>query len=154
MTETLVLTPFLEPEDPTFPDNDRFVAGFKDEDGNRCGTLVPLSRDTLEALILTSTAFEPVMDADGTVQACPDALVVSDEMYGEMLQGDLLPKVAVDELVANTLELNRNEPDDGEDGVLPVFANMRNRLVHALELVDAEISRRSRKSDVPDSESR
>lgn len=143
MTKTLVLTPFLEHEDPNFPDNDRFVAGFKDEYGNRHGTLVPLPREALETLILTSTAFEPVVDADGSIHAWPDALVVGDEIYEQMLRGDLLPKIPMDELVAETLELNRDEPDDGEDGVLPEFATMRDRLAHALELVDAEISKRS-----------
>ncbi len=143
MNGALTLTPFLEPEYPDLPDNDLFIAGFKDKDGNRCGTLVPLPREVLENLILTSTSFDPGIDSDGMVRAWPDGLAVDDDTFGEMRARGLLPKIPIDELVAETIELDRNEPDEGDDGVLSEYRKMRDRLKRGLELVEAEIARRT-----------
>jgi hypothetical protein len=50
--------------------------------------------------------------------------------------------VAVDELVAEIIELSKNEPNEGEDGVLRDFGIMRERLARALNLAETEIARR------------
>jgi len=141
MAAALTLTPFFEPENADFPGGELFVAGYKDENGDRCGIIVPVEREIIENLVLTSTPFEPHLDSDGSVQAWPGGWV-SDEMFGEMLKGELLPKMPIDELVAQTLSLDRNEPSTGEDGVLESYVVMRERLNRAVALVDEEIARR------------
>jgi hypothetical protein len=143
MPEAPKLTPFLEPENPDDHVSARYIAGFKNHLGEHWGTVIPLDREHVDRLVLTATRFQPRIEVDGTAQAWPDAEVVDDGVFEAMLKGGLLPMVPLDELVAEAIDLNRNEPSQGEDGVLPDFASMRKRLAHALQLVDAEIARRS-----------
>jgi len=139
-TDVLRLTPYIEPEDNA-TDADRFIAGFRDEHGDTWGMKVPVGRSVLERLILGSTELSPYMDSQGRIQACPDGFV-DDEAFELMLRRNLVPKVEIDELVANSLSLDKNEPNYGKDGVLAGYEEMRDRLVHALNLVEAEIARR------------
>jgi len=147
MTDALQLTPFLEPEENDLSDSDRFVAGFKDVEGHRCGVLVPLDRDVIHSRVLSEIPFEVQMDSEGRVQAGPDILMVSDEIFDEMYKRDLLPKVSVDDLVADVISIDQNEPNDGEDGVMESYMLMRERLLHAVTLIDAEIARRKADDD-------
>jgi hypothetical protein len=142
--DNLRLVPFLEPEDPEYPESAGFVAGFKDEAGNRWGIVVPLQRETFDRLVLLSNSFLPRVASDGMVQAWPED--AEDELFGEMLNAGVLPQVELDALIAETLELDANEPDHGEDGVLADYAVLRNRLRRALDLVEAEITKRSTRS--------
>jgi hypothetical protein len=136
---TMRLVPFLEPENPDYPHQDRFVAGFKDADGERWG-VVPLERRVLKRAVLLSTTFKPHVASDGTVQPWPDDS--DDDVFGEMLKLGLLEKIGLDDLIAENLKLDCNEPDHGEDGVLPEYAVLRDRLKRAMFLVEAEIARR------------
>lgn len=145
--ETLCLTPFLEPQDPDYPESPLFVAGFKNAEGERWGALVPLRREIFDRLVLLSNTFEPRIDIDGMVQVWPDD--VGDELFEEMLAAGLLPKAALDDLVAETLELHANEADRGEEGVLAEYAMLRDRLRHALDLVETEIAKRSARNPEP-----
>jgi hypothetical protein len=53
---------------------------------------------------------------------------------------------ALDELVAEMIELDRNEPSYGEDGVLEEYGMLRDRLKRALRLIETEIGRRTTES--------
>ena len=55
------------------------------------------------------------------VQAWPEEL--SDELWGEMVSAQRLPKVPLDALISELLDLAVNEPDRGEDGVLPALVS-------------------------------
>ncbi len=59
------------------------------------------------------------------VQAWPEEL--SDELWGEMVSAQRLPKVPLDALISELLDLAVNEPDRGEDGVLPALGVLRDR---------------------------
>lgn len=142
--ESVRLVPFIEPEDPDFPDSGRFVVGFRDEDGNRWTNIVPLERIAVERAALLSNSFYAHMSSDGTVQPRPED--VEDGLFSEMQEQGLLQRTEIDTLVAHTLELDVNEPNDGDGGVLPDYLVLRHRLNHALGLVDAEIARRKARS--------
>jgi hypothetical protein len=141
---TLRLPPFPEPQDPDYPESPLFVAGFKDEEGERWGAVVPLKRELLDRLVLLSNTFQPRIEFDGMVQVWPDD--VGDDLFEEMLASGMLPKAALDDLVAETLELHANEADRGEEGVLAEYAVLRDRLKHALDLVETEIAKRTARS--------
>ncbi len=141
--DALTLTPFLEPEDPDLPDGERFVAGFKDADGNRWGSVVPIEKQLIDHFVLTETPFDPQIDMDGMVCAQPDLLAVTDQTLDEMHERGLPRREPIEKLVADMIEVNQNEPNEGEDGVLPDFMTLRRRLRRALDLVETEIARRS-----------
>jgi hypothetical protein len=63
-----------------------------------------------------------------------------------MQEQGLLQRTEIDTLVAHALELDVNEPNYGDGGVLPDYVVLRHRLNHALSLVDAEIARRKARS--------
>ena len=69
-----------------------------------------------------------------------------DEMFGEMMKLGLLEKTGLDDLIAETLEADQNEPDHGADGVLPEYVVLRDRLQRALSLVEREIAKRAARS--------
>lgn len=139
----LDFVPFFEPEasDNLYPD--RFVAGFKGSDGTRWG-VVPLECSIVERAVLLSITFKPHLDSNGMVQPWPKDN--DDEMFGEMMKLGLLEKAGLDDLIAETLEADQNEPDQGADGVLPEYVVLRDRLQRALSLVEREIAKRAARS--------
>lgn len=140
MSHAPTLEPFIDVGDD-IADGDEFVSGFRDRAGERCGVAVPLPRASLERLILLTETFEPWMDFDGSVQCRP--MEADEELYGAMLTAEnVLPRVAVDDLVTDMIDGHRNEPSEGEDGVLEPFRKLRSRLQNALDFIDAEIDRR------------
>ena len=130
----LDFVPFFEPEasDNLYPD--RFVAGFKGSDGTRWG-VVPLECSIVERAVLLSITFKPHLDSNGMVQPWPKDN--DDEMFGEMMKLGLLEKAGLDDLIAETLEADQNEPDHGADGVLPEYVVLRYRLQAGPVAVDA-----------------
>ena len=67
--DVLHLVPFFEPEDSDNPDCERFVAGFRNKEGEYWGAVVPLRRDIVERVVLQSNVLEPSIAADGIVRA-------------------------------------------------------------------------------------
>jgi len=61
----LHLVPFFEAEGTEYSDSERFIAGFKDKDGNRWDTVVPLHRDTVEREVLKASVLEVSIEVDG-----------------------------------------------------------------------------------------
>jgi hypothetical protein len=123
--DTLRLVPTLEPQDSEYPEIPFLFDGFKDEEGGRWGTPVPLKREIVGRLVLLSDSFVPRVDADGTVQAWPGE--ADDDLFGEMPAARLVPKAALETLVAEMPEPDANEPDRSEDGVLAGYAALRDR---------------------------
>lgn len=134
---------FFEPETPDHLNQDRFVAGFKDSDGARWG-VVPLECSIVERAVLLNMTFKPHLDSNGMVQPWPKDS--DDDVFGEMMKLGLLEKTGLDDLIAETLESDLNEPDHGEDGVLPEYVVLRDRLQRALSLVEREIAKRAARS--------
>jgi hypothetical protein len=59
--------------------------------------------------------------------------------------------IPLDTLIAERLDMNMDTPDYGEEGVVAAYGLLQHRLQAALELVDDEISRRSRRNLAPGS---
>ena len=138
--QRLTLVPYLEAADPDFPEHGDYVAGFKNHQGERLGAAVPVARETIERLVLLTTRFRSWIESDGTVKPYPEE--TSDEVFGEMLRNECLEGAAIDELVAEMVDLGCNEPSPGEDGVLEDYGMLRDRLKRALHLIETEIGRR------------
>jgi hypothetical protein len=140
MSQAVILEPFIE-ENDMLCGGEEFVAGFKDREGTPCGITVPVSRTSIERLVLLTETFEPWLDNDGCIQCRPQE--ADEETYGEMLKAEtVLPRMALNDLVADMIDGHRNEPNDGGDGVLEPFGLLRSRLQNAFAAVDAEIARR------------
>jgi len=54
------LTAFFEPEYPELPENELYVAGFKDQDGDRWG-VVPLPRSMVDREVFLTNWFQPLI---------------------------------------------------------------------------------------------
>lgn len=144
----LRLVPFFEPEYPELPENERFVAGFRDQDGNRWGAIVPLHRDIVEREVLKSSILEVSIEVDGTVRAWPAGK--SPEFYTELVESNFLVEIPLDQLILERVDLNIDEPNDGKGGVLPAYVTLRERLKEALNIVETEILRRRAPGAAPD----
>jgi len=70
-------------------------------------------------------------------------MTMSDERYARSIKANREHAKPVDDLVSDFLDLNRNEPDHGEDGVLDDYQKLRARLNRALDLVNEELKRRN-----------
>lgn len=141
----VTLTPFIELLDPEDWDNPGIIAGYRTEDGDAWGITVPLDFDMVIAAIriVDTPRFEPILDRNGRVECHPVSESMSDDRYIQLLRANQPFAKPVDDLVADYLKCDRNEPDHGEYGVLDDYRKLSERLARALELVDAEIKRRS-----------
>jgi len=146
--ETMRLTAFFEPEYPELPINELYIAGFKDQYGERWG-VVPLPRSMVDREVFLANFFQPQINGDGTVGVWP--VDASDELSSEMNEGGNSVIIPLDTLIAEQLDMNMDAPDFGEDGVLPAYGLLQHRLKAALELVEDEISRRSARNLAPGS---
>jgi hypothetical protein len=144
----LHLVPFFEAEGTEYSDSERFIAGFKDKDGNRWGTVVPLHRDTVEREVLKASVLEVSIEVDGIVRAWPAHK--SPEFYAELMEANSLVEIPLDQLILERVDLNIDEPNEGKDGVLPAYITLRERLKEALGIVEGEILRRKAPGAVPD----
>jgi hypothetical protein len=144
----LRLVPFFEPEYPELPENERFVAGFRDQDGNRWGAIVPLHRDIVECEVLKSSILEVSIELDGTVRAWPAGK--SPEFYTELVESNALVEIPLDQLILERVDMNIDEPNGGEDGALAAYSVLRERLKEALNAVETEILRRRAPGAAPD----
>lgn len=144
-SEAMRLVPFFEPEYPELPENERYIAGFKDEYGERW-SVVPLPRNIVDREVLLENFLQPQINNDGTVRVWPAD--VPKELFAEMQEKGNTPVIPLDTLIAERLDTNIDEPDYGEDGVLPAYFMLRERLKAALDLVESEISRRSTRNPV------
>ena len=75
-------------------------------------------------------------DIEGLVHPQPDDV---DEEYFAMLEAGNLERVAIDELIEDAIESERNEPNED---TLPNLEKLRERLQRCTAIVDKEITRR------------
>lgn len=143
--EVARFVPFFEPEYPELPENEQYIAGFKDEYGERWG-VVPLPRSIVDREVLLENFLQPQINNDGTARVWPAD--VPEEFFAEMQEKGNAPIIPLDTLIAERLDSNIDEPDYGEDGVLPAYFMLRERLKAALDLVESEILRRSTRNPV------
>jgi hypothetical protein len=116
-----------------------FIVGLRTEDG--CDPTVSLVVDAtmLAGAVLRETPLTIFMDSEGRMRPEPQ----EDDDIVEAMQADkLIEDTTIDALADQTLRLDRNEPNEGEDGVLPAYQILRASLVRALARVDEEISGR------------
>ncbi|QHP66104.1 hypothetical protein EI171_00775 (plasmid) [Bradyrhizobium sp. LCT2] len=130
----IVLTPFFRPGDEDAEDQEMYVAGFVDEDGVAWGT-IQLEAEMVEQAVMGHRTFEVWCDSDGCMQ--PQPAIEEPFEFGE----GQLKKTPLDELVANTIELDKNEPNDE---ILDMFETLHERLLRATSAVADEIARRRR----------
>lgn len=145
VAELARFVPFFAPEYPELPENERYIAGFKDEYGERWG-VVPLPRNIVDREVLLENFLQPQINIDDTVRVWPAD--VPDDLFAEMQEKGNTPVVPLDTLIAERLDTSIDEPDYGEDGVLPAYFMLRERLKAALDLVESEILRRSTRNPV------
>lgn len=134
------LLPFFELEDPSRPECQHYVAGFKNNTGSRKGAVVTLPRDMVELVVLRESYIRPSIEADGIVR--PILPFNSAKFWEELAGIDSLDQVALDDLIAERVDMNTFEPNDGEGGVLAGFLTLRDKLKSALDIVEMEILRR------------
>jgi hypothetical protein len=146
--DVLHLVPFFEPEDPDNPDCERFVAGFRNKEGEYWGSVVPLRRDVVERVVLKANVLAPSITADGTVRAWPTDK--SPEFYAELVEANALEEVSIDELIFQRVDTDSDAPNEGEGGVLAAYSVLRVRLKEALNIVETEILRRGVPDAAPD----
>lgn len=139
--DVLRLAPFFEAEEPEHPDWDRFIAGFKDEEGEFWGAVVPVRRDVAELAVLKSMVLRPVIEADGTVRAVPEDK--SAQFYAQLEEAGALEETTIDALIFEQVDESMDAPSEGEGGVLAAYHVLRERLKEALDVVNTEILRRS-----------
>ncbi|MGY3581760.1 hypothetical protein ACVIGB_000169 [Bradyrhizobium sp. USDA 4341] len=132
----IVLTPFFRPRDEGAEEQHMYVAGFVDEDGVAWGT-IQLEAELVEQAVMEHQAFEVWCDSDGCIQPQP----ASEELFEHLLREGQLKKRPLDELVAEAIELDKNEPNDE---VLDMFETLHERLLRATSVVADEIARRRR----------
>jgi hypothetical protein len=144
----LHLVPFFELEDPDDPDCERFVAGFKNKNGEHWGAIVPVRRDIVESVVLKLNVLEPSITADGIVRAWPAEK--SSEFYAELAEANALEQISIDELIFQRVDTDIDEPNEGEGGVLAAYSALRVRLKEALNIVETEILRRGTPGAAPD----
>lgn len=138
------LRPFIEFADPDLPEESDLIAGFKDKAGEIFWHPVPIARKRLHELF-AGTPYRVSMDTDGTLQPWPDDFWDEDGFMAKLDAG-ILAKAQIDELVTQMLDLSKNEPDIGEDGVLVDFRVLLERLKRAAALIEDEIERRAARS--------
>jgi hypothetical protein len=133
--ETLTLTPFFEADPEAAAVPDRYLAGFRDASGEPWGVVVPL--DAVEVRRAAGAAERrwnvAMFQIDGIVHPQPADWDVGDEEYGAMLEAGCLEHVAIDDLVEDAIEMERNEPDDE---TLPGLKKLRERLERCITMVD------------------
>lgn len=138
---TYTLTTFLQPdpEDAALPD--RYLAGFRDLDGEPWGLIVPLDAAEVRRVLGSEKRRWNVamFQIEGIVHPQPADWDVGDKEYGAMLEAGLLEHVAIDELVEDAIDMERKEPDEE---ILPDLKRLRDRLEHCMAMVDREIARR------------
>jgi len=117
-SEVRRLTAFFEPEYPELPENELYVAGFKDQDGDRWG-VVPLPRSMVDREVFLTNWFQPQIQADGMVRIWP--MDVSEEVFKEMQETRNSLVIPLDTLIAERLDMNMDMPDYDEDGVLAAY---------------------------------
>ena len=75
-------------------------------------------------------------DLEGLVHPQPEDV---DEEYFAMLEAGNLERVAIDELIEDAIESERNEPNEE---TLPDLEKLRERLQRCITMVDKDIARR------------
>jgi hypothetical protein len=131
----IALTPFFRPRDEDAEEQQMYMAGFVDEEDETWGTLIPLEAEMVEQAVMRHQTFEVWCNSDGRIQPQPS----SDGLFEHLLNGQL-KETPVDELVTETIEEGRNEPNDE---ILDMFETLHERLVRAASAVADEIARRS-----------
>jgi hypothetical protein len=138
---TYTLTTFIkpDPEDTDVPD--RYLAGFRDVDGEPWGLIVPLDGAAVRRVVVSEERRWNVamFQIEGIVHPQPADWDVGDEEYGAMLEAGLLEHVAIDELVEDAIDMERNEPDEQ---TLPDLKKLRKRLQRCMTMVDKDVARR------------
>ncbi|XFF02395.1 hypothetical protein ACQ3JU_1085 (plasmid) [Bradyrhizobium guangxiense] len=134
---SIILTPFFQPRDEGVAEQRMYVAGFADEAGEAWGTLIPLDAEMVEHAVLGQQTFTVWCNSDGRIQPQPS----SDSLFEELLEKGQLKETPLDELVAEAIELGKNEPNDD---ILDMFETLHERLVRAEGMVADEIARRRR----------
>ena len=139
--ETVTLTTFFEsdPEDAAVPE--RYLAGFRDLSGKSWGVTVPLDADEVRRVVASEerTWTVAMYDLEGLVHPQPEDV---DEEYFAMLEAGNLERVAIDELIEDAIESERNEPNEE---TLPDLEKLRERLQRCITMVDKDIARRERR---------
>ncbi|MGJ4972880.1 hypothetical protein ACQR1N_31090 [Bradyrhizobium sp. HKCCYLRH1073] len=131
----IVLTPFFRPRDEDVEEQQMYMAGFVDEEGETWGTLIPLEAEMVEQAVIRHQTFGVWCDSDGRIQPQPSG----DGLFEHLLAKGRLKDKPIDELVAEAIEEGRNEPDDE---ILDMFETLHERLVRAAGAVADEIARR------------
>ncbi len=131
------LKPYIRSDSMT----EEFVVGLRGKDavGPRVSIRVPYP--LVARAVMKDQPLSVHLDSDGELRA--EMLHMDDEVFEEIYKSDRLERTTIDQLVRHTLEMDRNEPNEGEDGVLPMYAQLRESLMRALTLVDEEVARRS-----------
>ena len=140
MTQITLIT-FIEPDPDDADVPDRYLAGFRDVAGEPWGLIVPLDGDDVRRVVAREERRWNVamFQIEGIVHPQPADWDVGDEEYGAMLEAGLLEHVAIDELVEDAIEIERNESDEQ---TLPDLKKLRERLERCTAMVDKEIARR------------
>jgi hypothetical protein len=139
--ETVTLTTFFEsdPEYAAVPE--RYLAGFRDLSGKSWGVIVPLDAEEVRRVVASEerTWTVAMYDIEGLVHPQPEDV---DDEYFAMLEAGNLERVAIDELIEDAIDSERNEPDEE---TLPDLKKLKERLQHCMTMVNTEIARRERR---------
>jgi hypothetical protein len=133
----IIVTPFFRPRDEDAEEQQMYMAGFADEEGETWGTLIPLEAEMVEQAVMRHQTFGLCCDSDGRIQPQPG----SDSLFEHLLEEGQLKETPIDELVAEAIKEGRNEPDNE---ILGMFETLHERLVRAASAVADEIARRKR----------
>ncbi|MGE4341214.1 MAG: hypothetical protein AB7E55_35495 [Pigmentiphaga sp.] len=107
-----------------------------------------MRRDVAELAVLKSMVLRSVVEADGRIRALPEDK--SPQFYAQLEEAGALEETSIDELIFERLDMNINEPSEGEGGVLGAYHVLRQRLKEALKIVETEILRREAPGEAPD----
>lgn len=131
------LKPFIKSDSIS----EEFVVGLRGKSAVGPRVSIRLPYPLVARAVMKDQPLSVNLDSDGTLRA--EMLHLDDEIFEEIFKSDLLERTTIDQLVKHTLELDRNEPNEGEDGVLAMYARLRESLLRAIVLVDEEVARRS-----------
>ena len=136
MTRTINLATFFEKAgaDERSGASNQYVAGFRDEDGESWGVVVPLDADDVEPIVMRGIAFSLVIDTTGLIGI--EAEGKSDRIAELIASSGKRARSPLDTIVEAALR-----PDllAMEDEASADLGELRERLVHAIELVDQAI---------------
>ena len=136
MTQTIKLETFFEkvgPDDRSSEPN-QYLAGFRDEDGERWGVMVPLNADDVDPIVLGGIVFSLVIDTTGLIVI--EAEGRSDRVNDLIASSSGRACLPLDTIVQESLRLDLLAMEDDAQADL---SELRTRLVKAIELVDEAI---------------